>query len=242
MSQKAFDSFWVLPNLSDELRGFKRVLADAYRAPKLRDPAEFDRAALIVGGFGATPFPYRSLGHFLNTLGIGAYIANFAGPNARSRLVSARLMKKNIREVLKSFDHFCMIGHSLGGLEAALFAKISQVELIVALGSPFQYGTPWEPLRRAIGVFVVSYAKQEQSLRQLVRRASPYAHKIVTITTDTDCICPPSHGEFPMARNFVYRSSEDPTYLQDPNDRFYNTHGALMNFRFTRDVLKQLLT
>jgi esterase/lipase len=248
-------SSWGLPGFWHEVRGVRNIFEDS-KDIDLPKPQRFDKAIILVPGFLAIPRPYFSLAKFFNEMGYGVYFPDFGGTNTLDRQTGVLAMQRVLAEAKKRFSSIILVGHSLGGIQSLRFAQDPAVELVITIGSPMVYGTPWRLLgklvlaclatrgiiARSIAYFDLEESVQETMLEDIVDAAKPYAQKIYSIALSTDPVAPPTHAIFPGgSHHVVVRADMRALRALSERDRGYWSHGGMVNLPEIRQVLEDIL-
>lgn len=211
------------------------------------DQEQYTKTALILPGFMAPPFVYNSLALYLRSIGIFACIGRYGIinlPNYRRQVKKLRESADRFREKFGRIDY--VIGHSLGGIEAvALLPRYSsEIRKVIAIASPFNEGTPWRIVEIGATLFVVPQPVQREVLGSIIRRAKPFAEKIVTVSSVHDKLVPPTQAQFPGARNIIIDDREviKKTSLRSQRkEAVYHTHTGITNSKYVRERILRVL-
>jgi pimeloyl-ACP methyl ester carboxylesterase len=216
-----------------ELHAMRRMSADASRATQIDLSTEDSERVLILGGFGSVPRAYTDLACYLRLLGFRTEVANFGWLNVSSLQRQTELLMKNVLEFLQKHGRIdYIIGHSLGGIEAAaLLPLFPDLKHIFTLGSPFNDGTPWRIVEFGARISIAPLPMTRNLLKQIVDAAKPFADKITTVGSVYDLIVPPSHAAFPMAKNVII--GEEIARRDVP----YSSHCGLPNSQYVREMV-----
>ncbi|MBS3903546.1 MAG: hypothetical protein KGZ30_04220 [Anaplasmataceae bacterium] len=232
--------------LGHEIRAAGAMVYDSLFPPKrTRSPRSNGQFGLILPGFTAPWMVYRNLQWFMEELGWYSMVGNFGWLNISSLRRQKHLLDANLRKFIATVGRppDVVLGHSLGGIEGVwLLTEYPSIQKVIAIGSPFNEGTPWRIAELGASLFIAPHAVHARVLREIVDRGKVMAEKkIVTISSVNDRLVPPSHAAFPGARNIIIRPTD---YRHFPNCRrraHCDTHTGLPNFPLVRAILRREL-
>jgi len=165
---------------------------------------------LVLGGFLSHPYYYAPLGRILSHHGHAVhYDEVFNALPFRPHVTELGDRVRRIADV--SGAPVRVVGHSLGGLQAAaLLAECPDVIVqVVAVASPIVGGTPWRPLQR-LAEHMLGVEGSETEI--LLRRVDPFAMRMTTISSPQDLVAPPAacavHGAINVVLSTVPRRDE----------------------------------
>ncbi len=214
----------------------KFVLDGLWATPFVPAPLPDDAPnAVILKGFGAPEFVYSPMRHFLEySLGIRTFMPRFEWFDINHYVRSRTRLCEFFDDVEKNYGpiHFG-VGHSLGGTEVVSFVDRITTK-VVAIAGVFNGGAQWPIVALSEPYMPVPETLRQEILNIMMTqayRASP--DKIVTIAAEKDWLVPPDHAWLPMASNYVYSTSKDPS--------FRNSHTYLPNTDFVKDILRREL-
>jgi hypothetical protein len=195
-------------SLLNELQAMRLLAKNSATTPYIDIDIGTSRDAkrvLILGGYGSIPRAYTDLARYLRLLDCRVEVADFGWMNINSLKRQTDLLMKNVTEFLQRHDRIdYVIGQSLGGIEAvALLPMFSDIKHVVALGSPFNSGTPWRIVELGASLSLAPLPMTKDLLGRIVASARPLASKITTVGSVYDLIVPPSHAMFPDANNII---------------------------------------
>ncbi len=163
--------------------------------------AEGEPPVLVLGGFLSHPYYYAPLGRVLSQRG---YVVHYDEVfNAQPFRTHVTVLGERVRRLADaSGEPIRVVGHSLGGLQAAalLLECPESVGQVVMVASPILGGTPWRPLQRLAERVLEVHASETEMLRNLLR---PYRGRVTTVSSPQDLVAPPAVCTIDGATNVV---------------------------------------
>jgi pimeloyl-ACP methyl ester carboxylesterase len=163
--------------------------------------AEDAAPVLVLGGFLSHPYYYAPFGRILGQRGYAVhYDEVFNAQPFKPHVVAIADRVQRMADT--SGTPIRLVGHSLGGLQAAavLIECPEAVSHVVTVASPIVGGTPWRPLQRLAERMLDVQGSETNALRAGVE---PYARRITTISSPQDLVAPPGVCTIAGATNVV---------------------------------------
>lgn len=156
---------------------------------------------LVLGGFLSHPYYYAPFGRLLGQQGYAVHYDEVFNAQPFKPHVTA-LGDRVARLVDTVGAPVRIVGHSLGGLQAAALLVDRPVEIaqVITVASPIVGGTPWRPLQRLAERVLEVEAHETDELRAGLR---PLAKRIMTISSPQDLVAPPAVCTIDGATNVV---------------------------------------
>lgn len=156
---------------------------------------------LVLGGFLSHPYYYAPFGRLLGQQGYAVHYDEVFNAQPFKPHVTA-LSKRVARLADAAGAPIRIVGHSLGGLQAAalLIDRPEAISQVITVASPVLGGTPWRPLQRLAERVLDVEARDTEVLRDGLR---PHARRITTISSPQDLVAPPSVCTIDGATNVV---------------------------------------
>lgn len=187
-----------------------------YRPPKLKRPNaqhSLSESSLIlfVGGLFSFPHIYKALAaHLERTVGLPVKFPKIGtallDSNRLPLATSLHLLRKEIRATMQAGKRIeALIGHSLGGIQAAvMLPEFPEINHVFLLGTPI-WGMPhWYLLRQAASYFLkINIDRPPIHLLKLRDSLPRVAHRLVTVSSESDTIAPPAYCYISGAQNIV---------------------------------------
>jgi len=156
---------------------------------------------LVLGGFLSHPYYYAPFGRILGQQGYAVHYDEVF--NAQSFKPHVIALSKRVQRLADTVGApIRIVGHSLGGLQAAalILQCPESVAQVIMVASPIWGGTPWRPLQRlAERILGVQAADSEILLAGL----EPYVGRVTTISSPRDLVAPPAVCTIDGATNVV---------------------------------------
>jgi pimeloyl-ACP methyl ester carboxylesterase len=156
---------------------------------------------LILGGFLSHPYYYAPFGRILGQYGYGVHYDDvFNAQPFKPHVATLAERVRRLRDA--SGGPVRVVGHSLGGLQAAalLIECPDAISHVVTVASPIVGGTPWRPLQRLAERVLDVRGGDTEQLQDGLR---PHARRVTTISSPQDLVAPPSVCTIPGATNVV---------------------------------------
>jgi len=167
-----------------------------------RPATEKDGApVLILGGFLSHPYYYAPFGRILGQQGYAVhYDEVFNAQPFKPHVAALGERVRRLRDA--SGGPVRVVGHSLGGLQAAalLIECPDAISHVITVASPIVGGTPWRPLQRLAERVLDVHGSETGLLQDGLR---PHAGRITTISSPQDLVAPPAVCTIPGATNVV---------------------------------------
>jgi pimeloyl-ACP methyl ester carboxylesterase len=189
------------------------IYREATRSPwiclnALKDSPECDPVAgsaatpvLVLGGFLSHPFYYAPFGRVIGQRGYTVHYDEVFNAQRFKPHVTA-LGERVQRLAEKAGAPVRVIGHSLGGLQAAalMLECPDEVAQVIMVASPIVGGTPWRPLQRLAERVLGVQGSDTEMLREGL---ASYASRVTTISSPQDLVAPPAVCTIDGATNVV---------------------------------------
>lgn len=156
---------------------------------------------LVLGGFLSHPYYYAPFGRLLGQQGYTVHYDEVFNAQPFRPHVTA-LGERVARLADAAGAPIRVVGHSLGGLQAAalLMERPDEVAHVVTVASPIAGGTPWRPLQRLAERVLDVEASETEVLRAGIR---PHVGRVTTISSPADLVAPPAACTIAGASNVV---------------------------------------
>jgi carboxylesterase len=119
------------------------------------------RAALVIHGFTAQPKTVEFLGPYLEHAGFRTVIPRLPGHGTRPEDLEGVTWNDwyqtgldNFRSLQASHDEVYLVGHSMGGLVAAMIAAQCKVDALVLVATALQFQNPAVKMLPLLGPFI----------------------------------------------------------------------------------------